>query len=42
MIGGAASLVGLPLALAIPVVLALCVAALAWILAVPAPPGHPS
>jgi len=37
VIGGAASLVGLPLALAIPVVLPLCVAALAWVLAVPAP-----
>ena len=36
VIGGAASLVGLRLALAIPVVLALCVAALAWVLAVPA------
>jgi predicted MFS family arabinose efflux permease len=36
VIGGAASLVGLPLALTIPVVLALCVAALAWVLAVPA------
>ncbi len=37
VIGGAASLVGLPLALGIPVVLALGVAALAWVLAVPAP-----
>jgi hypothetical protein len=33
LIGGAATLVGLPLALGIPVILALCVAALAGVLA---------
>jgi fucose permease len=41
VIGGAASLVGLPLALGIPVVLALCVAALARVLARPAPAVEP-
>jgi hypothetical protein len=40
VIGVAASLVGLPLALGIPVVLALCVAALAWVVAVPAAAGR--
>jgi protein-S-isoprenylcysteine O-methyltransferase Ste14 len=42
LIGGAATLVGLPLALGIPVVLALCVAALAGVLTPrePAPAAH--
>jgi MFS family permease len=39
VIGAVASLTGLPLALGIPVLLALCVAALAWVVAVPAAAG---
>jgi hypothetical protein len=39
VIGAVASLTGLPLALGIPVLLALCVAALAWAVAVPSAAG---
>jgi predicted MFS family arabinose efflux permease len=39
VIGAVASITGLPLALGIPVLLALCVAALAWAVGVPSAPG---